>query len=247
MIRKIDPGYNHYHALELAQEGLNNLYTGLSWQINKRWSYRFYLDLSRQLWIPQKPSSEAMHKLSIKLANATLSLRIKERSKRSLVTVHDEWNNSQQIYQTAFRHQTQIQLNVRPAKSVEYFSRATFNIYHQVQSQLLSGNLVQQRIKFKTSKYFKVVVQWSFFDTPDYDTRVIIYDYDVPGSYQFKQLYGRGTHSALLLTVAPKPGIKFSAWLGYTLYDDKNLYGSGWDAVSSQHEHDISLQLDWQL
>ncbi len=102
---------------------------------------------------------------------------------------------------------------------------------------------------FRT-KYFSetnIVSRISFFDTPNYDTRIYQFESDLPGVLSSKLLYGRGQRFYLLINWQLKRQLRLTAKYASTRYENRESIGSGWNLLNSPVDHSFAIQIDLEF
>lgn len=86
-----------------------------------------------------------------------------------------------------------------------------------------------------------------FFDAGSYDSRLYLYESDLPGSVSNPPLYGRGVRWYVLLTTAPVRGMMLAIRYAETVKPGVTGSGSGNDAMAGPFDHEITLQADFSF
>ncbi len=109
-----------------------------------------------------------------------------------------------------------------------------------------NGSLIMQDLRFRSpDRKFDLRFRWLSCHTASYDSRITVYEYDLPGRMSNPFFYGRVNRSMLLLTWRPVSSISLALKYGTTVHDGAASWGSGLDAISGDTVRDMSIQCDF--
>ena len=106
------------------------------------------------------------------------------------------------------------------------------------------GYLAYQEVQIKSAKWLKTTtLRFALFDTPDYASRIYVYEPEVLYGYSVPAFQGKGIRSCLVLKFGI--GRKTDLWLrgGITYYTDRNEVGSGLDLTKGNIRAELTGQL----
>lgn len=106
--------------------------------------------------------------------------------------------------------------------------------------QYESGHAFTQRFSY-SSDFISCALQYSYFHTPSFDTRIYIYENNLLYSPSISSFNGYGQRCSCLLNCKLCQGITLSLKYGMTYYWDRNSIGSGVDKIASRQKSDLSL------
>lgn len=86
-----------------------------------------------------------------------------------------------------------------------------------------------------------------FFDAGSYDSRLYLYESDLPGSVSNPPLYGRGVRWYVLVSALPVRSMTLALRYAETVKPGVTGSGSGSDAVEGPYDRDITLQADFSF
>ncbi len=84
--------------------------------------------------------------------------------------------------------------------------------------------------------------RFSYFKTPNYDTRLYAFEPGLPFSFNLIAYSGEAIRLASTLEITVNKYVRISTKIGRTFYFDRNEIGSGTDMIQSNHKTDFSLQ-----
>jgi len=141
-----------------------------------------------------------------------------------------------------------FQLNWAASQDVTLQSRIEFKKARQSLQPATTGWVLFQDICLKPFKLpVKIVIRYSVFDCPFYDSRIWAYEPDVLYGYSIPAYYGQGIRTSALLRYTPGRHFVFSLKAGLTRYNDKNIISSGLDQIDANWKLDLTGQLQIRL
>ncbi|MBT3423399.1 MAG: helix-hairpin-helix domain-containing protein [Bacteroidetes bacterium] len=106
------------------------------------------------------------------------------------------------------------------------------------------GILTFQDISYVALNYkLKLTLRYALFHTNNYDSRIYVYENDVPSTFSIYSFYGRGSRYYVLCKY--QLNSKSSVWLkiSQTKYVDRQQIGSGLNEITGDHKTDVRLLL----
>jgi hypothetical protein len=89
---------------------------------------------------------------------------------------------------------------------------------------------------------YAVVLRLQYFETDSYDARVYAYENDVLYNYSIPAFYDKGFRYYLTCNFDMNKRISFWLRWAQTIYQDKDIIGSGPDAINGNKRSEIKLQ-----
>ena len=108
------------------------------------------------------------------------------------------------------------------------------------------GWLTGGRVGWKRA-FWQLNLLAAYFDTDSYDSRICIYDRQLPHEFSFPTYYGRGLRLAFMGRADIGSRLRLLARLGHTHYFDRSTIGTGLQQIEAAHQSDLDLQLRWRL
>jgi predicted porin len=120
-------------------------------------------------------------------------------------------------------------------------TRAQFNTF-SIGEKPTQGMVLLQDVNYSIGK-FQINARHALFDAEDYDNRQYVYENDAWLAFSMPAYYGVGIRNYLL--VEYKFNKKMSMWVRYarTRYTDREIIGSGADAINGNVKRDIKVQM----
>ncbi len=261
--RKYQPAFLNRHggafgeSSDMANE--TGIYCGWKWRAARKTTLACYYDQYKRPYYANSALSALRgkellviieHKFSSRLAGL---LRGQLRSRDEMHTVVDSFGNSAKKIVSQTKYLLRTQIDYQPTRSLHLRSRFE---YHQLggNDYGLAANLddssavmLYHDIHYQANKRFSLRARWTMFDSPLYDTAFYLYETDLPGVMRMKMLYRRGSRGYLLCGLKLNQSLQMTFKYEYTLYNNVNSIGSGYDLINSNHEKQISLQFDWRM
>ena len=108
------------------------------------------------------------------------------------------------------------------------------------------GWLTGGRVGWKRD-FWQLNLLAAYFDTDSYDSRICIYERQLPHEFSFPTYYGRGLRLAFMGRADIGSRLRLLARLGHTHYFDRSTIGTGLQQIEAAHQSDLDLQLRWRL
>ncbi|HNY06930.1 MAG TPA: hypothetical protein PKL64_02460, partial [Bacteroidales bacterium] len=105
-----------------------------------------------------------------------------------------------------------------------------------------NGFLIFQDISYK-SKRWSLTSGYGLFDTDGYDERIYVYESDVLYAFSVPSFEDKGSRFYVLIAFCPVKNLDL--WIKYsqTAYGDKQVVGSGLEAINASHKQEIKIQM----
>src|SRR5699024_5365284 len=105
------------------------------------------------------------------------------------------------------------------------------------------GFLLYQDIRFTPNSRWKIDARVTVFDTESFDTRVYQFENDLLYVLSNQMLFEQGQRFYLLLNYAPFDFIEIWGKFGITIYEDRQVIGSGLNEIWGNKRSDIGVQV----
>ncbi|MDR1678565.1 MAG: helix-hairpin-helix domain-containing protein [Prevotellaceae bacterium] len=110
------------------------------------------------------------------------------------------------------------------------------------------GRVLNQELSYKFSNFpLSIDLAYEFFDIPEYDNRIYIYERDVLYAFAIPALNGKGNRYYLNLKYELIKNLSIYFKLAQTAYIDRDLVGSNLDEISDNRKTDARLLLRWKF
>lgn len=111
-----------------------------------------------------------------------------------------------------------------------------------------SGYLMYQGFQVHPlSKNWSLSFRYSLFDTDSYDTRLYVFEQDVPYSFSVPAFSGKGSRFYVLLNSSLTRNLSLILRFSQTWYSDRNVISSGLDEISGNQKTDVKAVLRLSL
>ena len=109
------------------------------------------------------------------------------------------------------------------------------------------GFLTYVEGSYKPSFRFSTDLRLQFFETGGYNSRIYAYESDVLYSFSIPPFFDRGFRYYLNLSYDVSKQLSFWARWAQTLYNSKDVIGSGLDEIRGNQRSEIKLQLRYSF
>jgi hypothetical protein len=220
------------------------MYWGWKYRWNRKYSLAGYTDFFRFPWLRYRSYAPSDgHEWLLRLTyqpsrSVMLFAQLREESKaRNLSTAESN------LYLTGQGIKRNLWLNADYGigRQLRLKTRAQFSSY-QVNKTTTTGMVLLQDISAAIGK-LTITARYALFDTDDYDNRQYVYERDVWLAYSLPAYSGVGIRSYVMLEYTLSR--LASVWLRWaqSTFTDREVIGSGTDAIEGNSRNDIRLQL----
>lgn len=238
--RYYNPHYYSFHSSAISESGgvqnENGVMLRLEAQPLTRWTLSGYVDLFYHPWARyginhssqgQDVMMESQHKIN----------------KRNQWTIRYQWKHKETSSAFASHHRVRVQWNHNTLRHWDYQSSL---FLHAVSK---TGVAVAQRVRYTSkNEMWRMALLGTWFHTPDYDTRIYVYEPMLYRTMTFPMLSGHGVHLAGTLRWKSRDD-RWTAECKYgvTRFLDRETQGSGLQEIFSPWKNDISLQMSVKI
>ena len=121
-------------------------------------------------------------------------------------------------------------------------TKTQLDVVHALSPESSNGLMVSQQVSLRLG-------HWQFwtlaacFRSDDYNSRLYIYERQLPGNFSYPMFYGRGLRLGAMTAYEPSDRLRLMAKVGYTNYFDRPVIGTGLQQIDHSSMTDIDLQL----
>ena len=234
--------FGSFSATPANQKGF---YSGISYQINRKTSLKAYFDFYRTPWrtyfetMPiesQKAFVQIFHKL-----DKSWWITIQWRGKT--ITKNSDLQRTQSLrWQLDYRLSDRFLIRNRLEKKWTKIVHPA--LWHQSDTSSEEGWSVYQNLIIKPRSNLSIYTRLGFFDVPTFDTRIFVFENDVPGVMTNRMLFGRGSRWYLLIKYDWFEWLNFALKLTNNFYEDASTNGNSADESNANSINEISLLID---
>ena len=230
--------------------GEAGFYVGMEASLPGRITLATYLDYFEYSWLKfqtKAPSNgydflaELKHRPSYGWEN-TIRYRHKEKSVNQVI----QEPHSPIVEQK--KDQFRIQTRYSSGSGWRFTTRVDFNWVDELGRDAPVGVFLSQDVRFKSqSGKWTWIARYAVMDTQDYETRVYAYEPDVLYGFSIPAYYGQGTRWLAMVTWSALPSV--DVWLRYARwhYTDRDIIGSGNNAIEGNVSNELKMQVRWKF
>ncbi len=109
-----------------------------------------------------------------------------------------------------------------------------------------SGWMLCQQLSLELGRGSRLTARYLFHDTRCYETRIYLYENDLPGTLTLPGLYGRGCRAFVLLHLRLTRALNFSVKWSWRPGESGGV-GAGQRGRPGPDEQSLGMQMDWRL
>jgi hypothetical protein len=129
----------------------------------------------------------------------------------------------------------------KPLRRFNWHGRIMWSHIHSIDQQE-SGYLFLNDFTFRF-KQLKIDIRSAWIWSGSYDTRLYTYEPSLPYSFLLPAYYDPSTRNLCLIEYKGRSKVSFALKIARTNYFQKDLVGSGLDAIAASHKTDVGLQV----
>jgi hypothetical protein len=260
LYRYYDKQYHAFFARAFSEgSGTQNesgVYMGWDFIPVAKWKLAAYADFFRFPWLRygvDTPSEgfDGLVQLDYTLnRKAGMFLRYRYKNKEENVSSRylDNTFHTHPI-EDVFTHRWRYRFTYSAIFSLNGKTTVDYNLYHPAGAETGSkGFLVSQEVEWAPKRIpVSVDLMVARFRTDDYDSRVYAYEKNVLYAFYVPFFYGNGFRMVFNLRYAPEKNIVVYFRFAQTRYFDRDIIGSGLEAIDGNTKNDISCLLKWRF
>ena len=141
-------------------------------------------------------------------------------------------------------HTARLTLGYTPTKT--FTAKTQLSASRAVYRTTDRGIMLSQQVVYQQG-WLQLSAMGAYFNTDSYQSRIYVYERQLPGNFSFPTYYGEGLRLACTARFDLSSHLRLHARLGYTNYFDRSTIGTGLQQISASHLTDIDLQLRWRF
>lgn len=230
--------------------GINNengLFISLNSSISKKVRFQGYVDLFKHPWLKyliDAPSSGADYSGRLIFTpnrKTEIFAQVRWEQKQQ-----NESDNTTPVDHLISHIKKGIRINVahQPQPRVQLKSRAEYNYYTDENGADERGFLIYQDVSYQFLKIpFKISMRYTLFDTDSWNTRIYAYENDVLYAFSVPAYNDEGARYYLLANYKINRNIEFWGKIAQFYYPQKEVIGTGKEAIEGNRKTDLKLQM----
>lgn len=148
-------------------------------------------------------------------------------------------NRMDQIQSNSFR----LDFVIPMSKTFSIHSRAETKHIRSLLGNSQTGYLLYHQINGAITRHIKFKVRGMVFNSPQYDSRIFVYENDISNSFSIKAYQNIGSHFYILLQTKLQKNIQIKLRFAHTKFHNLNIIGSGIDQIHSNKLNEIKIEL----
>ncbi len=221
------------------------LYLGFDAKLHRYWNLSGYCDFFTFPWLKYRVDAPSKGSDYLARLNYTpsdrLALNFQYYLKNKQINHTDDSSKINFLDETQ-KQSFRFQMNYVPFPSVSLKSRIEYVKNSVADAEAKNGFLIFQDISYKSKKW-SLTSGYGLFDTDGYDERIYVYESDVLYAFSVPSFENKGSRFYVLMAFCPVKNLDL--WIKYsqTAYSDKQVVGSGLEAINASHKQEIKIQM----
>lgn len=229
----------------------NGFYIGLEAKPIKFWKFFAYADFFRFPWLKygvDKPSSGfdgLIQATYSPMTNITMYGRYRYKKKDKNYRIEE---SGMKIVIPHFEHKFRYQLGFTLQENFSFRTTVDFVRIRPERKSKSDGFMLTQVVGYSFQQCpVQITVNYSYFDTDDYNSRLTIYERSILNAFSMPSFYGKGMRFALNLRYDINRLLTALVKIGYTSYADREEIGTGLERIAGSSKTDLYFQLRWKF
>lgn len=256
LYRSYAKDYQAYFGNSFSQNSTTQneqgFYIGTQLTPISNWKLSLYADIFRFPWLKygvDAPSSGKEYMAQIDYSvwrKLSTYVRYRYRQKESNRTI----DNQPEIAILPYEQQRiRWQLIYTPITDLNFRTSADFTIYDENEGSNSNGWMLAQSIAWKPKQRpLQADLYFAYFNTDDYDSRLISYEKNLLYVYNTPSFYGEGTRLAGVLRYYLYSKLSITAKIGWTHYmDNRESIGTALESINGIDKTDLNLMVQWKF
>jgi hypothetical protein len=244
LVRSFDKDFYSFYGLPFSEQSTARNESGIYWGLKLRPVSRLelsaYYDIYSFPWLTASAYAPASGKEFMIRANysfnksSKLFIQVKSEEKEGKNPLFNIPKSS-----TIHYFKTVINFDYNLLANIQFRTRLQWNY---TQTDLLSaGMLVYQDLIYSVPK-IELTARFLLFDADNHLARLYTYEKDVLFTFNTQSFAGEGIRYFLLAKFKPTPNLSLRGKWSRTIYFDRDLIGSGNDAIPEAHKTRLTVQ-----
>ncbi|MDR2087383.1 MAG: helix-hairpin-helix domain-containing protein [Dysgonamonadaceae bacterium] len=252
--RYFDRGYNALYAKSFSESSAvrneSGFYTGVKFHLFRLWELAAYWDCFTFPWMKygvDAPSSgnDVLFLLSYHpKVNMQMNVRYKWKEKEKNYIPE---NDPETLVIPYSQHQVRYQFNYQPHPALGLKTQADYHRYTSAGNTPAGWSIAQNASFAPENDRFQVDAGLAYFHTPDWNTRMNIYEKNVLYASASSLYYGEGLRYYALMKWKISDCFTFYLKGASTHYYDKQTISSGTEEISGKEKSDIYLLIRYKF
>lgn len=108
------------------------------------------------------------------------------------------------------------------------------------------GWMISEQVSWRHA-WWLLALTAGYFNTDSYDSRIYVYERQLPRNFSFPMYYGRGFRLAFVARASIGTKLQVDAKIGNTHYSDRDVISSGLQQIDGNNQTDLDLQASWRF
>jgi len=256
LFRSYAKDYQAYYGNAFSQnsntQNEQGLYIGTQITPISNWKVSLYADLFRFPWLKygvDAPSSgkEYMAQIDYSIWNKLSSyVRYRYRQKES----NRSFENQPEIAVLPYeQHRLRWQFIYTPTSSLNFRTSVDFTFYNEDRGSNSNGWMTAQSMAWRPKQLpIQADLYIAYFNTDDYDSRLISYEKNLLYVYNTPSFYGEGTRLAAVIRYYLVSKLSITAKIGWTHYlDNRESIGTALESINGIDKTDLNIMVQWKF
>lgn len=224
------------------------VYTGVRVKPSKRWTFSTYFDKYYFPWYLSTSTFASggqdllgqINYIPNKKTEVYVRFRTESKDRNTSMLPEGQILN---ILVPFRRDNLRLNFRAQLAKEIRIASRVEYSWYDETNARKSSGMMFYQDVSWAVARRIDLTMRYTIFDTKDFNTRIYVFENDVPTFFSVPSFSGKGDKYYLMVRLTPFK--HFDIWMRYsnTNFRGRTVISSGLEESQGPVRSDFRIQV----
>ena len=240
--------YTTLHGHSLSDGGRvqneSGIYAGVLWRLSPAFRLRGYADYAYSPWARYQVSQASRAYDFLLHADYMLPHWHLQARTRAHLRKHD--NDTKTALTDNNDYRCRLSVTYKDGGPLNLTAKTQLDAARAVTPEASYGLMASQQVSLRIG-HWQLWALAACFRTDGYNSRLYLYEHQLPGNFSYPMFYGRGLRLTTMVVYEPADRLRLMAKVGYTDYFDRTTIGTGLQQIDHSSMTDIDMQLRLRL
>jgi hypothetical protein len=230
-------------------ENESGVYFGVEFRPFKKWRLNAFFDQFRFPWLRyQTDAPSAGHDFLAQvdfMPSSRLAFYLRYRQRNRLINSREESEGAKFLVENP-RENVRLNMSFSASRQFQLRSRIEFTRFERGNEPVSNGFLLFQDFIYRPNKIpLAITMRYALFQTDNFDSRIFAFENDVLYLFSIPQHSGRGSRVFVMAKYDLARNVDLWVRWSQFYYTDRQVVGSGLEAIDGNTRSDIRVQVRW--
>jgi len=181
------------------------------------------------------------------LDKLSIYMQLRAKKWQQQMDAYDSFGRETLIMGSELRSNARLHLEYQVLDNVRLRTRIDAVRYTETLSGASLGYLIYQDVRYLPASNLTLDARITLFETDDFNSRVFQFENDLLYVMSNTMLFDQGQRSYIVIRYQPSHYLTFRIKAATTLYENRQIIGSGLDMISGRRKTDIGFQIQLKI